>query len=180
MPDSRSILGRKRKPPRATAPGARNGRAAGGQRTASAVSPSSPSGSSANKAIASASSLVGAQTNTAVTAGYACVLDTSWGADHITTTNGLRGLLVGVAQVDIAALSYGWFQRSGKASVGVRVLASAAADARLNTTATAGALDDDGTATTKEILGIALTTANGGSTALTAAMLNFPAVGVTL
>lgn len=118
--------------------------------------------------------------NTAVTAGYACVLDTSWGADHITTTNGLRGLLVGVAQVDIAALSYGWFQRSGKASVGVRVLASAAANARLNTTATAGALDDDATTGAKEILGIALTTANGGSTALAAAMLNFPAVGVTL
>jgi hypothetical protein len=62
----------------------------------------------------------------------------------------------------------------------LQVLASAAANVRLNTTATAGALDDDGTSTTKEVLGIALTTARAASQGLAPAMLNYPAVGVTI
>jgi hypothetical protein len=97
---------------------------------------------------------------------------------HMTTTTGLRGLLVGVPAVDIAASSYGWVQIKGPANL--QVLASAAANVRLNTTATAGALDDDGTAGSKDVLGIALTTARAASQGLAPAMLNYPAVGVTI
>ena len=96
----------------------------------------------------------------------------------MTTTTGLRGLLVGVPAVNIAASSYGWVQIKGPADL--QVLASAAANVRLNTTATAGALDDDGTAGTKDVHGIALTTARAATQGSAPAMLNYPAVGVTL
>ena len=118
------------------------------------------------------------QTTAAVTATFACVISTTNTAAHMTTTNGLRGLLVGFPLVDIPSGSYGWLQVKGPASI--QVLASAAANARLNTTATAGALDDDATAGSKEILGVALTTARAASQGSAPAMLNYPAVGVTL
>lgn len=57
-----------------------------------------------------------------------------------------------------------------------RVLANAAADARLNTTATAGALDDDGTAAAFAIEGLHLMTANGGATASVLARYSNPHV----
>jgi hypothetical protein len=56
----------------------------------------------------------------------------------------------------------------------VRVLASAVAQARLNTTATAGAVDDDGTATNFAINGLNITTTNGGATASVAGYLSYP------
>jgi hypothetical protein len=118
------------------------------------------------------------QASAAVTATFACVISVTNTVAHMTTTTGLRGLLVGVPAVDIAANSYGWVQIKGPANL--QVLASAAANVRLNTTATAGALDDDGTSTTKEVLGIALTTARAASQGLAPAMLNYPAVGVTI
>lgn len=118
------------------------------------------------------------QASAAITAAYACVISTTHTAAHMTTTTGLRGLLVGVPMVDIPNGSYGWLQVKGPANL--QVLASAAANVRLNTTATAGALDDDGTAGAKEVLGIALTTARAATNGTAPAMLNYPAVGATL
>lgn len=118
------------------------------------------------------------QASAAVTATFACVISTTHTIQHLTTTTGLRGLLVGFPSIDIPSGSYGWVQVKGPASV--QVLASAVANTRLNTTATAGAMDDDGTASTKEVLGIALTTTRAASQGPAPAMLNWPAVGVTL
>ena len=96
----------------------------------------------------------------------------------ITTTNGARGDLVGVAAVAIASGAYGWLQTTGPCVM--NVLASCAANVRLNTTSTAGSPDDDGTATTKQIQGIYLTTARGGSNGSAAGILNNPYVDATL
>ena len=62
----------------------------------------------------------------------------------------------------------------------VRALASCAAYTLINTTGTAGALDDDASVGAEVVDGIALDVANGGATANTAAWLNWPKVGRTL
>jgi hypothetical protein len=117
-------------------------------------------------------------------AGYACVEATGFDfamASTTTTAPGASGFgtRVGVAQAALADNEYGWFQIFGKGSV--RTLASAAKGTRLNTTATAGALDDDGTAGSEAIFGLVLGTATGGAEATNAdAMLAYPTVGTTL
>ena len=74
---------------------------------------------------------------------------------------------------------YGWFQIYGKGSC--RTLASAAKGTKLNTTATAGALDDDATAGAETIDGLVLGTATGGAEATNAdTILSYPCVGRTL
>lgn len=114
----------------------------------------------------------------AITAGFVCFFDTAYSATMLSTANDARGNLVGVAMATFATGEVGWLQVKGPASV--RVLASAAANVRLNTTATAGALDDDGTAGAMQVQGVYLTTANGGAAANVAAVLNYPFVDVTL
>lgn len=99
-------------------------------------------------------------------------------AAFATTSTALRGLRLGVPAVTFASGDYGWVQVYGPATV--QVLASAAANVRLNTTATAGALDDDGTVGAKEVLGIALTTARSASAGTAPAVLSYPTVGATL
>lgn len=101
-------------------------------------------------------------------------------ADLIETTNSATGFgqNVGVAKAVLANDEYGWFQISGTTSF--RGLASAAANVALNTTATAGALDDDATTGAEVITGIAFTTAVGGSAGNAQGVLNFPIVGATL
>lgn len=89
----------------------------------------------------------------------------------VSTSNDAGGDKVGVAQVAIASGSWGWIQIYGPATV--NALASCAANVRLNTTGTAGNLDDDGTAGSFAIDGLVLTAARGGS-APTACMLNYP------
>lgn len=116
-------------------------------------------------------------------AGYACVVDGSNVAEMVDTTSTAPGAgvggRVGAAMADFASGEYGWIQVYGKGSI--RTLASAAAGTRLNSTATAGALDDDGTAGAEQIAGITLGTATGGSAATNAdAYFNFPFVSVTL
>lgn len=114
----------------------------------------------------------------ALTAGFACFFDTAYSATMLSTSNDARGNLVGVPLATFATGEQGWLQVKGPASV--RVLASAAANVRLNTTATAGALDDDGTVGAMQVQGVYLTTANGGAAANVAAILNYPYVDVTL
>ena len=74
---------------------------------------------------------------------------------------------VGAAQVAFADNEYGYVQIKGPTTI--NVLASAAADAVLYTSATAGSLDDDGTSQTK-IAGLVATAAVGGSAGSVAAL----------
>ena len=98
------------------------------------------------------------------------------------TTNSAPGAQAGgivcVPQVAIAASGYGWGLVCGVGSV--RTNALAAKGTLLNTTATAGQLDDDATAGAEVINGIALTAATGGAAASTVAYLTYPSVGRTL
>lgn len=112
--------------------------------------------------------------------GYAVLLDEAFAADMIDTSNsdGAFGQRVGVAKVAVSANQYFWAQVHGVANI--RVAASAAANATLNTTATAGELDDDGSVGAEAIDGLILTTANGGSAATAEGILNDPTVGATL
>ncbi len=120
----------------------------------------------------------------AVTAFFACVEATGFDFAMASTTNTAagqsgHGSRIGVAQAGLADNEYGWFQVYGKGSV--RTLASAAKGTRLNTTATAGALDDDGTAGSEAIVGLVLGTATGAAAAVnTDAVFNYPTVGATL
>lgn len=123
--------------------------------------------------------------NGAVTgAGYLCVEATGgdWAMVSTTTTapgaEG-HGARCGAAQAALADNEYGWFQVYGKGSL--RTLASAAKGTRLNSTATAGALDDDGTAGAEAINGVVLGTATGGAAATNSdAFFSYPTVGATL
>lgn len=115
--------------------------------------------------------------------GYVAVVDgsafTAVMATTTTTAPGSgAGKMAGVARAAIAASGYGWLQIFGAGTV--RVLASAAAYTLINSTATAGALDDDATAGAEVIDGIALDVANGGSTANVAAWIQWPRVARTL
>jgi len=117
-------------------------------------------------------------------AGYAAVEATGFDFAMVsvtTTAPGASGFgsRVGVAMAALADNEYGWFQVYGKANL--RTLASAAKGTRLNSTATNGALDDDGTAGSEAIFGVVLGTATGGAEATNAdAILNYPSVGTTL
>lgn len=114
------------------------------------------------------------QADGAVTgAGYVCVIDENYQAAMISTSNDANGDIVGVALAAFADNEYGWLQIKGPISA-IRVAASAAANAPLMATATAGQLDDGGAQ--PKIAGIALTTANGGSAATAAGILNYPVV----
>jgi hypothetical protein len=99
------------------------------------------------------------------------MLDTTMSATAI-------GLPVAIASAAVTASYYFWGQIYGPASI--RVAASAAKGVRLNTTGTAGQLDDDGTASAEPVVGLALTTANGGSAATAAGSLAYPTLGQTL
>lgn len=118
-----------------------------------------------------------------VTQYYAAVVtSTAFVVDMIDTTNSAPGAQAGgivcVPQVAIAASGYGWGLICGVGSV--RTAASAAKGTLLNTTATAGQLDDDATAGAEVINGIALTAATGVAAAATVAYLTYPTVGRTL
>jgi len=117
-------------------------------------------------------------------AGYGCVFikpDSVEMADTTATTPGTKGpgARFGVAMAAIANTGYGWLQIYGKATV--RTLASAAVGTQLNTTATAGCLDDDATAGAEAVFGVSLGTATGGAEANNSdAYLSYPVVGRTL
>lgn len=124
------------------------------------------------------------QANGAITAdGYVCDIDGSnFDAAMSTTTTTAPGTgagkSVGVARAAFADNAYGWLQVYGPGLV--RVAASAAAYTILNSTATAGQIDDDATAGAEVIDGIVLDAANGGSAGTAAGWINWPKVGRTL
>lgn len=116
--------------------------------------------------------------------GYVCVEETGFDFTMASTTSTAPGASgfgsrVAVAQAALADNEYGWFQIYGKGSV--RTLADAAKGTRLNSTGTAGALDDDATGGSEAIVGIVLGTATGIAAATNAdAILSYPSVGATL
>lgn len=116
----------------------------------------------------------------AIDANAAVQYTSAFSATHLTTASSPRGRRVGVPAVAIASGSYGFVQVKGVAAVGVSVLTLAAADTRLNTTATAGSLDDDGTASSKQIEGIYLSAARGAGTGAAPCTLLYPYVSATL
>lgn len=115
--------------------------------------------------------------------GYVAVVDgSSFQASMATTTTTAPGAgagkSCGVARAAFAASAYGWVQVYGAGTVSVS--ASCAAYTLINSTATAGQLDDDATAGSEVINGIVLDTANGGSAGTAAGWINWPDVGRTL
>ena len=114
----------------------------------------------------------------AIAASDVAVFDEAYSALALSTSNDARGDLVGVAPVAIASGSYGWLQRTGPCTM--NVLASCAANTRLNTTATAGSLDDDNTVGAFTLEGIFLTTARAASPGSAPGILNNPIIGVVL
>lgn len=115
--------------------------------------------------------------------GYVCDIDgSSYSAVMSTTTTTAPGTgagkLVGVARTAVAASSYGWLQVFGPGTV--RVAASCAAYTLINSTATAGQLDDDASVGAEVINGIVLDVANGGAAGTVAGFINWPNVGRTL
>jgi hypothetical protein len=104
-------------------------------------------------------------------------LNNSMQATGVTTASSPRGAPVGVAMAAMTNGQWGWFQRAGQ--VNGSAASAIPAGARLNTTATAGSLDDDGTVGAKTIEGMGVLVAVGvaGSVELT---LSFPFIGATL
>lgn len=105
-------------------------------------------------------------------AGYVVTIDETYQAAMLSTSNDAGGDLVGVAGAAFADNDYGWVQVLGPCVI--RVAASCAANVGINTTGTAGQLDDDGTSGSFDISGMVLTTANGGAAGTAAGMLNYP------
>lgn len=118
---------------------------------------------------------------TGFSAGDAVIISEANVGDQATTTSSApgtgQGLPVGVPEVAFAASEYGWVKRVG-ATDALNVGSSCAAHTELNTTTTAGRLDDDATAGAEIIRGLTTTGAESGNSA--AAYLNWPYVGSTL
>lgn len=123
-------------------------------------------------------SYVYVQASAAIAANDVVFFNSAYSATTLSTSNDARGNKCGVALVAFAASDFGWVQVDGPSTA--NVLASCAANIRLNTTATAGKLDDDGTAGSMHVQGIYLTTANGAGTNAVACILNNPFIDVTI
>lgn len=104
-------------------------------------------------------------------AGYVLWVDKTNSAVMLSTSNDAGGEMVGIAPAAMSTGDYGWAQVLGPCSV--RVLASCVANARLNTTGTAGAVDDDATAGSFPIPGLVITTTNGGAAAVQPGLINY-------
>lgn len=115
-------------------------------------------------------------------AGYAVVIDQDFGTTMVDTTStaNARGKGVALPPIAVASGSYYWGQIYGAAYAGIRVAASAAAGARLNSTGTGGVVDDDGTAGAEELIGVHISAAAGGEAANVAGFITYPTVGATL
>lgn len=104
----------------------------------------------------------------ATIAQYACCVSVDNATTQgVTSTLGLRGMALCIAQQAYASGDYGWFLLSNPLGVTtwkVRTAASAAVDVKLATTATAGVLDDTTAGTVLRIDGIVLTDTNTTST----------------
>jgi len=108
------------------------------------------------------------------------VLITEAGASEMvdtTSTASAFGDRVGVVSVAFLINEFGWAQIYGPVP-SLNVATAAAANTELNSTGTAGRLDDDATSGAEIITGIATTAAESSNAA--AAILNYPVVGSTI
>ncbi len=122
------------------------------------------------------------QANGAIVINAACVITEAGQAAEasVTTTATARGDAVGIATAAFADNEYGWLAVYGTGTdILVLVSASAAANVPLNSTATDGELDDDGSVGAEVIDGLVIITADGGSGSAIQAELNWPTVGAT-
>ena len=117
-----------------------------------------------------------------VTANRVVLIESGYAFDMLDTTNSApgtgQGLPVGVCNAALTADYYGWAQIYGPANV--RVAANAAKGTQLNSTGTAGQIDDDATAGSEAVDGIGLLAAGPGSNGNGSGFLDFPHVGRTL
>jgi hypothetical protein len=123
--------------------------------------------------------------STAFTVGQAVVISAAGVATPVTTTNSAPGQTAGrrvgvaVAAVGSSAVAqFGWVQVYGVGAVLANT--AAAVNTLLNTTGTAGQVDDDATASSEVIDGLSLNATVGGAPAVTACFLSYPYVGRTL
>lgn len=119
------------------------------------------------------------QANGAIVAADVVLVDEDWQADQIDTTNSAsnRGQRVGVAGIAFADNEYGWIQVGGVCDA-INVATSCAASAVLNSTATAGRVDDDASVGAEVIEGLYLTAAESSNRA--PGVLTQPHIGATL
>lgn len=118
------------------------------------------------------------QADGAITANDVVIVTPAYQADQADTTSaaGLVGNMVGVAAATFADNEYGWVQIQGPCTINVG--SSCAANTKLNVTATAGRVDDDGTSGAETILGLVTTAAESSNSA--AGFLNRPFIDATL
>lgn len=114
----------------------------------------------------------------AITAAAAVVIPEDHGVEMVDTTSTASafGDRVGVANTALTSGYYGWVQIYGATTLSVG--SSCAANTAINSTATAGRLDDDATTGAEVINGIVTTGAESSN--LAAAILTYPTVGATL
>lgn len=114
--------------------------------------------------------------------GYAVVLGDGFSATMVDTTSTAtaRGAPVAFPEIAVTNGYYFWGQVKGAVAAGIRVAASAAAGAQLNSTATGGVVDDDATAGAEVITGVYISQTDGGSGSAVNGILNYPSVGRTL
>ncbi len=119
------------------------------------------------------------QADGAVAAGDVVLLTEAFQADAIDTTNSAAAIgdKVGVAKGTLTDNQYGWAQIYGVASA-INAATGATANTVLNTTATAGRLDDDATTGAETITGLYITATAASNTA--AGILNYPFINATL
>lgn len=91
--------------------------------------------------------------STSITSFQACAIDSAFSAQPLTSATALVGPRIGVAPNNISSGSWGWVQIYGACSVSA--LSTCSSASALYATATAGAVDDTGTATLK-ILGLSI------------------------
>ena len=117
----------------------------------------------------------------AIAVGDVCTIDENGDSAGVTTTTSApaagQGLPVGVAVAAIASGGFGWLQRQGVIGA-INVATSAAVHTNLNSTATAGRIDDDASTGAELIEGVTTTGAESSNSAT--GILNWPYVGATL
>lgn len=118
------------------------------------------------------------QANGAITANDVVFVDETFQADQLDTTNsaGAFGQVIGVAPATFADNDYGWIQIYGACTINVAT--GAETNTELNSTGTAGRVDDDASSGAEAIIGLATTAAESGNTA--AGWLNYPTIRATL
>lgn len=118
------------------------------------------------------------QAGEALTANAAVVITEAGQVEMVDTTSTASafGDRVGVVSIAFANDDYGWVQIYGACTLSVGT--SAAANKAINSTATAGRLDDDASVGAEVINGVVTTGAEASN--LAAALLTYPTVGATL